>query len=64
MMSTISINPDVFTMPLENVVVEAKCQIINPKTGVNNCLGMIMLLLVISVGTLSYIMNNNKSYEL
>lgn len=61
--NTCTIKEEKFVMPEEDIVIKVKF-INNPKTGVSSFIGIIMLLVIISGGTLLYILNGNKRYEL
>ena len=61
---TIIINPEVFVMPLENVIITARWGFTNPKTGVFDYISFIMIGLIISfIGYVS-ISYNNQKFEL
>lgn len=60
---TISINPELFTMPVENVVIEAMFEIINPKTGILNVITILFVGFIISVSGFFLVKKYNERYE-
>ena len=58
---TITINPDVFVMPLENVIITARWGFTNPKTGVFDYISFILVGLLISfIGYISINYQNKR----
>lgn len=57
-----SISTNKFTMPFDNVTIEARWSSVNPKTGVNIILVSISLLLVMSI-SLTLIITSKKKYS-
>lgn len=61
---SVEINSEVFVMPAENIVIEAKWGLINPKTGVSNTISLIFTFMLVLVSGLFVVKKYNKSYEL
>lgn len=60
---TISINPELFTMPLENIVVQAMWEIINPKTGVLDIITILLIGTVMSLCGFIIVKRYNERLE-
>lgn len=61
---TISINPDKFVMPLENVHIEAKWEFVNPKTGIIDFITIIFIGLLMSFCGFIIVKRYNEQYEI
>ena len=61
---SVEINSEVFVMPAENIVIEARWVLINPKTGVSNTISLVFTFMLVLVSGLFVVRKYNKSYEL